>query len=113
MAHFSEVSLSPITPPLARRLDGLTSSAIRDLLKVAARDDVISLAGGLPDEQCRLLAVALVGMGQVSARFWLQDRLQASDTIEQDTAAGLVAGLAWRGIRGYPRADESRPDEHR
>ncbi|WP_280241859.1 PLP-dependent aminotransferase family protein [Nocardia abscessus] len=51
MAHFSEVSLSPITPPLARRLDGLTSSAIRDLLKVAARDDVISLAGGLPDEQ--------------------------------------------------------------
>lgn len=40
-----------ITPPLARRLDGLTSSAIRDLLKVAARDDIISLAGGLPDEQ--------------------------------------------------------------
>ena len=24
----------------------------------------------------------------------------------------LVAGLAWRGIRGYPRADEPRPDEH-
>ncbi|MGQ4617931.1 aminotransferase class I/II-fold pyridoxal phosphate-dependent enzyme [Nocardia sp. R7R-8] len=43
--------MSAITPPLARRLDGLTSSAIRDLLKVAARDDVISLAGGLPDEQ--------------------------------------------------------------
>ncbi|MBF6077173.1 PLP-dependent aminotransferase family protein [Nocardia beijingensis] len=43
--------MSAITPPLARRLDGLTSSAIRDLLKVAARDDIISLAGGLPDEQ--------------------------------------------------------------
>ena len=45
-------------------------------------------------------------MGQVSARFWLQDRLQGSDTIEKADAASLVAGLAWRGIRGYPRTDE-------
>ncbi|MEU4342541.1 PLP-dependent aminotransferase family protein [Nocardia sp. NPDC023852] len=43
--------MSPTTPPLARHLEGLTSSAIRDLLKLTARDDVISLAGGLPDEQ--------------------------------------------------------------
>ncbi|MGK8509334.1 PLP-dependent aminotransferase family protein [Nocardia asiatica] len=43
--------MSPITPPLARRLDGLRSSAIRDLLKLTARGDVIGLAGGLPDEQ--------------------------------------------------------------
>ncbi|MFE7747226.1 PLP-dependent aminotransferase family protein [Nocardia sp. NPDC057455] len=43
--------MSATTPPLARRLGGLTSSAIRDLLKVAARDDVVSLAGGLPDQQ--------------------------------------------------------------
>ncbi|WP_174186122.1 PLP-dependent aminotransferase family protein [Nocardia barduliensis] len=43
--------MSPITPPLARRLDGLRSSAIRDLLKLTARGDVISLAGGLPDAQ--------------------------------------------------------------
>ncbi|MGQ4597405.1 aminotransferase class I/II-fold pyridoxal phosphate-dependent enzyme [Nocardia sp. R6R-6] len=43
--------MSPTTPPLARRLDGLQSSAIRDLLKLTARSDIISLAGGLPDEQ--------------------------------------------------------------
>ncbi|MBF6172488.1 PLP-dependent aminotransferase family protein [Nocardia blacklockiae] len=43
--------MSPITPPLARRLDGLQSSAIRDLLKLTARPDVIGLAGGLPDAQ--------------------------------------------------------------
>ncbi|MEC3954820.1 PLP-dependent aminotransferase family protein [Nocardia sp. CDC153] len=36
-------------PPLARRLDGLRSSAIRDLLKLTSRADIISLAGGLPD----------------------------------------------------------------
>lgn len=43
--------MSPQTPPLSRRLDGLQSSAIRDLLKLTARPDIISLAGGLPDEQ--------------------------------------------------------------
>jgi chemotaxis response regulator CheB len=64
------------------------------------RDDT-----GLPEAQSRLLAVALVGMGQVSARYWLHDRSQGGDTIEQDEAAALVAGLAWRGIRGYPRTD--------
>ncbi|MQY29961.1 aminotransferase-like domain-containing protein [Nocardia aurantia] len=36
-------------PPLSSRLDGLQSSAIRDLLKLTARGDIISLAGGLPD----------------------------------------------------------------
>lgn len=35
--------------PLAGKLAGLTSSAIRDLLKLTAAADVISLAGGLPD----------------------------------------------------------------
>ncbi|WP_072807402.1 aminotransferase-like domain-containing protein [Rhodococcoides yunnanense] len=35
-------------PGLARRLDSIESSAIRDLLALTARDDVISLAGGLP-----------------------------------------------------------------
>ena len=59
---------------------------------------------GLPDEQSRLLAVSLVGMAQVSARFWLSE----AGGIEphQDDAAALVAGLAWRGIRGYPRTDD-------
>lgn len=35
--------------PLAGKLAGLTSSAIRDLLKLTANAEVISLAGGLPD----------------------------------------------------------------
>ncbi|MDI9914773.1 PLP-dependent aminotransferase family protein [Rhodococcus sp. IEGM 1379] len=34
---------------LSVRMDGLRSSAIRDLLTLTARPDVISLAGGLPD----------------------------------------------------------------
>lgn len=43
--------MSPITPSLASRLDGLQSSAIRDLLKLTSRPEVIGLAGGLPDAQ--------------------------------------------------------------
>jgi 2-aminoadipate transaminase len=43
--------MSPTNPPLAAKLGGLKSSAIRDLLKLTARDEVISLAGGLPDAE--------------------------------------------------------------
>ena len=57
---------------------------------------------GLSDEESRLLAVSLVGMAQVSARYWLD----TDGSIPQGDAARLVSGLAWRGIRGYPRTDE-------
>jgi AcrR family transcriptional regulator len=56
---------------------------------------------GLPDEASRLLAVSLVGMAQVSARYWLAEGSEMS----REEAAALIAGLAWRGIRGYPRQD--------
>jgi AcrR family transcriptional regulator len=58
---------------------------------------------GLPDPACRLLAVSLVGMAQVSARFWLAD----GGGIPQGDATALVSGLAWRGIRGYPKAESA------
>jgi AcrR family transcriptional regulator len=63
--------------------------------------EVIHEDTGLPDEASHLLAVALVGMAQVSARYWLAD----ASTISRNDAAALIAGLAWRGIRGYPRQD--------
>ena len=64
--------------------------------------DVIHDDTGLPGEASRLLAVSLVGMAQVSARFWLTD----AGGISKADAAALVSGLAWRGIRGYPLTDE-------
>ena len=36
-------------PALARRMGSIGSSAVRDLLSITARDDIVSLAGGLPD----------------------------------------------------------------
>jgi AcrR family transcriptional regulator len=64
--------------------------------------DVIHDDTGLPAGQSRLLAVSLVGMAQVSARFWVSE----SSEITQEQAVELVSGLAWRGIRGYPLTDE-------
>ena len=72
-----------------------------DLIAGVIHDDT-----GLPAPASRLLAVSLVGMAQVSARFWLSEK----GAIPQGAAASLVAGLAWRGIRGYPLTDE--PDKH-
>jgi len=66
--------------------------------------EVIHEDTGLPDEASHLLAVALVGMAQVSARYWLADGADNATMSRQDAAA-LIAGLAWRGIRGYPRQD--------
>jgi hypothetical protein len=83
-------------PAVRDRVDRVTRECAEAITAVIHEDT------GLPDEQSRLLAVSLVGMAQVSARFWLD----AGGEIEQRDAATLVAGLAWRGIRGFPMTDE-------
>lgn len=56
---------------------------------------------GVSNEEADLLGMALVGMAQVSARYWLStDR-----TINQRLAEDLLARLAWRGISGWPLAE--------
>jgi AcrR family transcriptional regulator len=88
--------------------DLTNQDAVRDRVDRVTREcaeaiaEVIHEDTGLTDEESRLLAVSLVGMAQVSARFWLD----TDGSISQDDAARLVSGLAWRGIRGYPRTDE-------
>jgi hypothetical protein len=68
--------------------------------------DVIHDDTGLPAEQSQLLAVSLVGMAQVSARFWVSETVGGSGVLSRAQAIELVSGLAWRGIRGYPLTDE-------
>ncbi|MGI9084807.1 MAG: TetR/AcrR family transcriptional regulator [Aeromicrobium sp.] len=60
--------------------------------------EVIHEDTGLPAPASHLLAVSLVGMGHVGARNWLStdSRLSRSEAVE------LAAGLAWRGIGGFP-----------
>jgi AcrR family transcriptional regulator len=83
-------------PAVRERVDRVTRDCAEAITEVIHTDT------GLPAEQSRLLSVSLVGMAQVSARFWLDDR----GDVDQREAAGLIAGLAWRGIRGFPRTDE-------
>jgi len=67
-----------------------------------ACSEVISADAGLSKEQSMVLAVSLVGMAQVSARYWLSSE---ASSLTQKQAADLVASLAWRGIRGFPRTE--------
>jgi AcrR family transcriptional regulator len=83
-------------PSVRERVERVTTECADEIA------DVIHEDTGLPAEQSRLLAVSLVGMAQVSARFWLQDQRG----IAKEDAAMLVSGLAWRGIRGFPRTEE-------
>ena len=79
-------------PAVREHVDRVTSECAAMIAHVI-HDDT-----GLPDDESRLLAVSLVGMAQVSARFWLSD----PGRISKSQAAALVSDLAWRGIRGYP-----------
>jgi AcrR family transcriptional regulator len=83
-------------PAVRDHIDRVTTEC-GDLIAAVISDDT-----GLPREAARLLAVSLVGMAQVSARFWLSD----GGELGRDQATALVSGLAWRGIRGYPKTDE-------
>jgi AcrR family transcriptional regulator len=85
-------------PAVRERVDRVTRECAEAITKVIHEDT------GLPPEQSRLLSVSLVGMAQVSARFWLD----AGGSVDQDQAAALVASLAWRGIRGFPRTDDQQ-----
>jgi AcrR family transcriptional regulator len=80
-------------PAVRERVDRVTLSCADAIAEVIADDT------GFPPEASRLLAVALVGMSQVSARFWLS----ANGKISQPQATELISSLAWRGIRGFPR----------
>ena len=82
-------------PAVREHTDRVTAECASMIAEVITEDT------DLPQPAARLLAVSLVGMAQVSARFWLAE----AGGISRPDAAALVAGLAWRGIRGYPRTD--------
>ena len=82
-------------------------TAVRDRLDRGTREcaEMVSAAvredAGLSDDEAHLLSVGLVGMAQVTARYWLSTR----EHIPREAAEQLVARLAWRGISGWPRSE--------
>lgn len=63
--------------------------------------EVIADDTGLGDGESMLLAIGLIGMAQVSARWAL-----TTDVVGSGPAASLVAQLAWRGLSGFPLGGE-------
>jgi AcrR family transcriptional regulator len=57
---------------------------------------------GVSADEARLLSVGLAGLAEVSARYWLS----SNGRVPKDRAVRLLAALAWRGIRGFPRTPE-------
>lgn len=68
--------------------------------------EVIAEDTALPAEKAKLLAISLVGLAQVSARYWVS---ADSAQIPLAEAQHLVASLAWRGIRGFPLTEHEKP----
>ncbi|MCW2812178.1 MAG: putative TetR family transcriptional regulator [Friedmanniella sp.] len=63
---------------------------------------VIAEDTALPAAESKLLAISLVGIAQVSARYWVSGD---ASSIPLKEATSLVSSLAWRGIRGFPRTE--------
>ena len=80
--------------------------AVRDRLERGQREcaemisPMIRQDAGLDDAEAHLVSVAMVGLAQVTARYWLST---TREHIPRETAEQLVARLAWRGISGWPR----------
>jgi AcrR family transcriptional regulator len=107
-AYFEYVAEHSGTFRLVFESDFTSEPAVRARLAEADRvcadliSQVIKEDAGLADDEAYLLSIGLLGMAQVSARYWLSTR----DEIPREAAEQLVSRLAWRGISGWPRTSD-------
>ncbi|MER7213392.1 TetR/AcrR family transcriptional regulator [Streptosporangium sp. NPDC000239] len=87
-----ESDLRNIAPVRQRMERNLRESA--EMISQVIQEDT-----GCSSDEARLLGVGLVGMAEVSARYWIS----STGSIPKDAATQLIARLAWRGISGFPR----------
>lgn len=94
--------------PVRERVDRVTERCADAIAEVISEDTA------LPADQAKLLGVALTGMAQVTARYWLS----TEGSIPRDAAGRLIGQLSWRGLGGFPkteaagRAEASSVSEH-
>jgi AcrR family transcriptional regulator len=107
-AYFGYIAEHSGTFRLVFESDFTSEPAVRERLDAADRlcadmiSQVIKEDAGLGDDEAHLLSIGLLGMAQVSARYWLG----TLGTIPREAAEQLVARLAWRGISGWPRTSD-------
>jgi AcrR family transcriptional regulator len=86
-------------PEVRERLESVERQCADAVAAVIAEDT------GLPEAEARLLGAGLAGIAQVTARAWAAN----GEPLPRDQAIDLVASLAWRGIRGFPRTEDQAP----
>ena len=107
-AYYEYIAEHTGTFRLVFESDLTSEPAVRERLEAADQrcadmiSQVIKEDAGLADDEAHLLSIGLLGMAQVSARYWLN----TVGTIPREAAEQLVARLAWRGISGWPRATD-------
>ncbi len=105
-AYFDFVSREGTPYRLVFESDLLNDPAVRERLERVERQSAAAIAPLIQqntdytDAEAMLLATAIVGMAQHSARFWQQ----RDENIPRQDAARLVATLAWRGIKRLPES---------
>lgn len=82
-------------PAVAAKVERM-STLCAESIAVVIREDT-----GLDEERSMLLGVALVGMAQVVARWWVSQE----NRIPREQAEQMVTVLGWRGIAGFPKND--------
>lgn len=70
---------------------------------ISAITETITTDTGVDVERARLLASGMVGLSQVSARYWIQQ----SPHVSRAEAIELLSTLMWRGISRFPRQHEA------
>jgi AcrR family transcriptional regulator len=109
-AYFGYVAEHSGTFRLVFESDFTSEPAVRERLEAANQlcadmiSQVIKEDAGLGDDEAHLLSIGLLGMAQVSARYWLGTGM---GTIPREAAEQLVSRLAWRGISGWPRTSDT------
>ena len=83
-------------PVVAARVERMSTACATSVAEVISEDT------GLPDDQALMLGVALVGMAQVVARFWIAQEPR----MPRHEAERLVTVLGWRGIAGFPKSGD-------
>ena len=86
-------------PAVRERMDRISQESTDAVAETVAADT------GLPRAQAELLAGALTGAAQASARWWLE----SNRAVPKSDAVRLMAELQWRGISHFPL--QHQPEE--
>jgi AcrR family transcriptional regulator len=79
-------------PGVRERVDRMVEQTMRAAAATVAAET------GFDTASAELLSVALIGAGQVAARWWLADKRR----LPKQTAIALIESLLWRGISNFP-----------